>query len=348
MQLQTATFDVKWYLPKWHEWESILGTQVLYKTNHNFGQHFLLPNAKIYNTGIFANINRKFNKTILQGGLRYDYRHIHTETINAQRPGFDKNLSSFSGAFGLKQELNDHMNLRFNLASGFRAPNLAELTSKGEHEGRIEIGNVNLKNEQNIQADLNWDYSGTHIEFFANAFYNKIYHYIYLAPQHQFANTLLVYAYLQDDAYLYGGEAGWHFHPHPWDWLHIKSSFETVTGKKQTGDYLPLIPADQWKNEIRLTNNHHHKSLQKYFLSFEINRTFKARMPADEEDVYPAYTLLNMSLGADFKFHKLKANMNLSVHNLGNKTYISNLSVLREDGIPNQGRNIILGLNLSF
>jgi iron complex outermembrane receptor protein len=37
------------------------------------------------------------------------------------------------------------------------------------------------------------------------------------------------------------GEIGLHFHPHPLDWLHYETSFETVTGKKQDGDYLPLI-----------------------------------------------------------------------------------------------------------
>jgi iron complex outermembrane receptor protein len=43
------------------------------------------------------------------------------------------------------------------------------------------------------------------------------------------------------NAKLYGGEIGLHFHPHPLDWLHYETSFETVTGKKQDGDYLPLI-----------------------------------------------------------------------------------------------------------
>jgi iron complex outermembrane receptor protein len=46
-------------------------------------------------------------------------------------------------------------------------------------------------------------------------------------------------------------EIGLHFHPHPLDWLHYETSFETVTGKKQDGDYLPLIPANNWNNTIR-------------------------------------------------------------------------------------------------
>ncbi len=285
---------------------------------------------------------------MIQAGIRYDYHYIKTETVDQNRPGFRKNLSSLSGALGIKQSLADDMNLRLNIASGFRAPNLAELTSYGEHEGRIEIGNPDLKNEQNMQIDLNWDYSSTHIEFYVNGFYNHINHYIYLEPQPAPANQLLpVYQYKQNNAYLYGGEAGLHFHPHPWDWLHIKSSFETVIGKQENGDYLPLIPADQWKNEIRLTNKHHHGALKKYYWAFEINRSFEARTPETQEN-YPGYTLLNTNIGADFKYRKMTAHVFMAVRNLTNKTYISNLSVLREKNIPNQGRNIILGLDLSF
>jgi iron complex outermembrane receptor protein len=42
-----------------------------------------------------------------------------------------------------------------------------------------------------------------------------------------------VFSYIQNNAKLYGGEIGLHFHPHPW--LHYETSFETVTGKKQNG-----------------------------------------------------------------------------------------------------------------
>ena len=46
-----------------------------------------------------------------------------------------------------------------------------------------------------------------------------------------------------------------HFHPHPLDWLHYETSFESVTGKKQSrsggSEYWPLIPANNWNNTIR-------------------------------------------------------------------------------------------------
>jgi iron complex outermembrane receptor protein len=68
-------------------------------------------------------------------------------------------------------DLADDLIVRLNLASGFRAPNLAELTSNGVHEGtnRYEIGNSDLKTEQNVQSDINLEYN-SHFEFFVNGF----------------------------------------------------------------------------------------------------------------------------------------------------------------------------------
>jgi iron complex outermembrane receptor protein len=45
--------------------------------------------------------------------------------------------------------------VRLNLASGFRAPNLAELTSNGVHEGtNREIGNSDLKQNKTYNLTL--------------------------------------------------------------------------------------------------------------------------------------------------------------------------------------------------
>jgi iron complex outermembrane receptor protein len=51
------------------------------------------------------------------------------------------------------------------------SPNLAEL-SNGVHEGtnRYEVGNSDLKTEQNVQSDINLEYNNSHFEFFVNGF----------------------------------------------------------------------------------------------------------------------------------------------------------------------------------
>ena len=353
MRLNTLNLDAKWYLPEHKHLESIIGMQGMYQTNHNFGQHFLLPNALITNGGLFGTINYAKNNWALQTGLRIDARNIQTQQVGQiadadYRPEIHRNLLSFTGSLGYKTDFWNHFTARLNLASGFRAPNLAELASKGLHDEHVEIGNPNLKNEQNLQTDFNLSYENTHVEFFANAFFNKLYNYIYLAPTGQTQNTYAVYQYEQNNARLYGGEIGLHFHPHPWDWLHIDTSFETVTGQDDANNYLPLIPADQWKNNLRITKKYKNKAIKRFYVSLSANHTFEANRVSQFENKQPAYTLLSSSIGANFSWKKTDFNLNLSVHNLTDKRYISHLSVLREDNIPNMGRNIVFTVNVKL
>ncbi len=353
MDLNTFNYDAKWYLPNWNKLESIVGIQGMNQNNNNFGKIYLLPDADINSVGIFTNLLYDFKTIALQGGIRYDVRHIVTEDISElglsdYRPGFDKNLSSFTSSLGLKSKIFDKTIVRLNIATGFRSPNLSELASKGIHSGRIEIGNSNLENEQNWQGDLALEYAHTHIEFFANAFINSIANYIFLAPTGEVQEEYIIYQYEQENAQLYGGEIGLHLHPHPYDWLHFDSSYEMVIGQRDNDTYLPLIPANQWKNQLRLTNGTKHHSLEKYYLNIGVNHTFKANKISAFEVPQNDYTLLNTSLGADFKFQKVNLNTIISVHNLFDKEYISHLSVLREHEIPNMGRNILLSINLEF
>ena len=57
-------------------------------------------------------------------------------------------------SFGFKTEITEKITTRINVATGFRAPNLSELSSNGVHEGsnRYEIGNANLKNRTKFSS----------------------------------------------------------------------------------------------------------------------------------------------------------------------------------------------------
>jgi iron complex outermembrane receptor protein len=250
---------------------------------------------------------------------------------------------------GYKTNLAEDLSLRLNVASGFRAPNLAELSSNGVHEGtnRYEVGNTDLKTEQNVQTDLNLEYKNSHFEFFANGFYNHINNYIYTSPTGNKINDFDVFDYIQNNAKLYGGEIGMHFHPHPLDWLHLETSFETVTGKKQNGDYLPLIPANNWNNSIR-TEFNIKNYLKDGYATFNISSTFNQNNVSGFETESNGYSLINLGLGGKISLGKTRFDFNLNVNNLFNKSYIAHLSRLKTDEIPNIGRNIVLGLNFTI
>ena len=354
MKLKTFNYDAKYHLPKIGNFESIIGIQGMSQSNKNSGEEFLIPDATTNDFGVFGTGNYEWKTNVIQAGIRFDNRKIATTAygIAGDEGSFealDKSFDSFNASLGYKTNLVTDLTLRLNVASGFRAPNLAELTSNGVHEGtnRYEVGNPNLKTEQNVQTDVNFEYKSSHVEFFANGFYNHINHYIYTSPTGEVINDNAVFDYIQNNAKLYGGEIGLHFHPHPLDWVHYETSFETVTGKKQDGDYLPLIPANNWSNTIR-TEFKIKNWLDDGFASLQVSTTFSQGNVSGFETKSNGYTLVNLGFGGKIKFGKTAFDLNLNGNNLFDKTYIAHLSRLKADGIPNIGRNIILGLNFNI
>ncbi|MDO9037962.1 MAG: TonB-dependent receptor, partial [Lutibacter sp.] len=354
MKLKTFNYDAKYHLPKYGNLETILGIQGMHQNNKNFGEEYLIPDALTNDLGFFGTANYDWNSNVILAGLRFDNRNISTEangTIGEEGSfeAIDKSYNSFNASLGYKTNLNDNLIVRLNAASGFRAPNLAELTSNGVHEGtnRYEIGNSSLKTEQNIQTDLNIEYNTDHFEFFVNGFYNHVNNYIYTSPTGETREDNDVFKYIQNDAKLYGGEIGVHFHPHPLDWLHFESSFETVTGEKQDGDYLPLIPANNWNNTLR-TEFNIKNWLTDGFASLNVSSTFKQNKVSGFETASKGYSLVNIGFGGAVKFGKTNFDLNINANNLFDESYIAHLSRLKADDIPNIGRNFIVGVKFNL
>jgi len=354
MNLNTLNYDLKYYLPKFGKLETIIGFQGMHQTNENLGEELLIPDAVTNDFGVLATANYEWKTNVIQAGIRFDNRKVKTSAhgIIASEGYFeaiDKKFNSFNASLGYKTKLTDNLSLRLNVASGFRAPNLAELTSNGVHEGsnRYEIGNSNLKNEQNIQTDLNLEYGNSHFEFFANGFYNHINNYIFISPAGTVIDENNVYNYEQSNAKLYGGEVGIHFHPHPLDWLHFTSSFESVIGQKDNGDYLPLIPANKWNNNLK-TEFDFKNWFKKGYATINVESIFKQSNISAFETETKDYTLVNLGLGGNVNLGKTKFDLSLNANNLFDKTYVSHLSRLKTDGIPNMGRNIVLGFNFNL
>ncbi len=338
MKLKTLNFDVKYSLPIMGKFETIVGTQGMLQSNSNYGEESLIPNATTKDIGVLATSHIHFEKADIQLGARFDTRKIEVEN------GIRRSFNSFNGAAGIKTDIAEKVTARLNFATGFRAPNLAELTSDGGHQGtnRYEIGDANLKNEQNFQTDLSIEYANEHFELFANGFYNLVNNYIYLSPNGNEIDGTPVFEYVQNDAKLYGGEIGFHLHPHPIHWLHLESSFETVIGQQKDDTYLPLIPANSWTNTLRAEFSN--KIVDKGYIFVTLKSTFDQDHVSLFETETQGYDLLSAGIGGTVKLLKKDLSIALSATNLTNETYVSHLSRLKPDGIYNMGRNINLGL----
>ena len=338
MKLKTLNYDVKYHLPERGKFETIVGVQGMTQSNTNYGEETLIPDATTNDIGVLATSHIHFQRADLQLGVRYDHRKINVFS------GLQKNFNSFNAAIGLKTNLFKTLTTRINLASGFRAPNLAELASDGSHEGtnRYEIGNENLSNENNLQFDLSLEYKSDHLEFFVNGFYNAVSNYIFLSPNGDFIDEDPVFVYLQDDARLYGGEIGFHIHPHPLDWLHFESSFETVTGKRSQNNYLPLIPANALTNVLHAEFDN--KWLTNGYAFIKNNLVFSQNNTSQFETPTASYQLWSTGAGGTIEVFNNPLDLVISMTNIFDKAYISHLSRLKPDGIFDIGRNFSIEL----
>ncbi|NND79427.1 MAG: TonB-dependent receptor [Maribacter sp.] len=350
MNLSTFSYNVEYHLPEWGSLETIVGVQGMHQNNENFGEEVLIPNATTDDIGFLATSHVHFaNESGLQLGLRYDHRNIRSKESLEILPGIlDRSFNSFNVALGYKLELLKKLTARINLATGFRAPNLAELTSDGTHEGtnRYEIGNPDLTQEKNFQTDLSLEYNNKHIEFFVNGFYNSINDYIFIQPNGEVIDEVDVFVYTQENANLFGGEIGFHLHPHPLDWLHYESSFETVIGKRSNDQYLPLIPANKLTNTIRVEGNNKSDWLEAEYAFVALRSVFDQSKVDQFESTTNGYNLVDIGLGGDIKLNKIPIQVRLSANNIFDKAYISHLSRLKTDGIANIGRNISLAVSI--
>ncbi len=355
MNLSTLSYNVQYHLPKGKLLETIVGVQGMRQTNKNFGEEVLIPDALTNDAGILATSHLHFDKSDIQFGLRLDHRKITGESYgNFGDSGYiaalDRAFNSVNAAAGYRVDFLKTFIGRVNLASGFRAPSLAELTSNGVHEGtnRYEIGNGELRNEKNLQTDIALEYNNEHVEFYINGFYNPIKDYIFLQPTGEMVENDPVFRYNQQNAKLYGGEIGLHLHPHPLDWLHLESSFETVRGQLSNKSALPLIPANSLRNSLRIEFKNSKGIINKGYAFATLKSFFRQDRVSDFETPTGSYSLVDLGYGNTIALFRKECAIRITANNILNKRYISHLSRLKADGHHNMGRNISLGLSVGL
>lgn len=357
MNLATLTYETRLYFPSDAKSEYILGFQGMNQTNTNLNDREtqLLPDATTNNYSGFCLLQRTFfNNLTLQTGMRYDHKTINSKAIgtpqdlSVYREAMDKNYGSFSGSLGATYTVTEKLLLRVNFATAYRTPNLAELTSNGQHETRYEVGESNLVPENSYEFDLSTHYHSDHISFDLAGFYNRIKHYIYIAPTGEVTPSGIdMYQYMQNNSALYGGEAGIHIHPKKISWLHFETTFSTVIGKQQNGNYLPFIPANKLKIELR-AEKEKLSFIHQAFISMHSNSAFNQYHAAPDETVTNGYTLFDLSIGGKIKMQNQLIFIGLSASNIFDKKYIDHLSTLKEVNLLNPGRNIALTIKIPF
>lgn len=347
MDLNTFSYEVKTYLPSTSKSEYILGLQGANKTNrNNEAPNHVLPDADVNDFSVFGLAQYTFLKKLkAQAGIRYDFRSISTKA-ETSREAVNTDYSNSSISIGATYDLYKNILLRTNFASAYRTPNIAELTQNGMHGTRYEQGNADLKSQRSYETDLSAHYHSKYLMVDLSGFYNRIHDYIYISPTDDITSDgAKIYQYSQINSKIYGGELA--IDILPINWLKIKTSYAYLIGKQDDGNYLPFIPQNKWRFELKA---------QKKQLSFFHNPFFKIgglyaakqNNPAMFETESDNYFLLNTGIGTDLKWANQLILLSVQCNNLLNKTYIDHLSTLKGLNFYNIGRNISISLKIPF
>ena len=405
LTLNTFTYDLKYLIPEFHGWESTIGTNGMLQTNNNQGTEFIIPNYRLFDFGPFALIKRNLDKLDISAGIRYDSRHFNNDqmyTGTNPQTGFDmqvsspdstrvfskvsKTFSGISGSVGATYNFTDEISVKANVARGFRAPNISEISANGVHPGTgiYQIGNLD-KPEFSVQEDLGIFFNFDHVNGSVEVFNNNVSNYIfnqkllsYTGSDSVIVRGTQTYKFQQSNAQLYGGEANLDIHPHPLDWLHFQNSISIVNAENKGGNgvqitdssrYLPFIPPLHFHSELRADVQRKFRYFSAIYLKVGMDRYAtqnRAYLVDNTETPTPGYTLFNAGIGMDVLSRSRKKLFNVQIlgSNLTNVNYQAHLSRLKYmdfyinkagspvnitglgSGIFNMGRNISFKINI--
>ena len=364
--LHTVNYSLHYLSPVMNGWKLAAGINGMWQQSTNKGTEFLVPAYRLFDYGFFATANKTAGRFNFSGGLRFDHRHLHSDALEddgeLRFAPFSRNFNAVTGSIGMTYEVCQHLNLKFNVSRGFRAPNISELGSNGIHEGtmRYEMGNTDLKAEHSWQADLGIDYTSTYVSAQIALFANRIDNYIFLKKLadsnggEMIVSGTPAYQFASSDARLLGGEARVDVHPLPH--LHVGNSFSYVNSvqlhQPASSRYLPLTPQPRWCGDIKYEIVCGGRTFDNLFVKFAVDCNLRQNhyyAANNTETATPSYTLLNLYAGTDIKHRgKREVSLYLSGENLTDRAYQSHLSRLKyldtndatgRRGVYNMGRN---------
>jgi iron complex outermembrane recepter protein len=391
--LQTTFYDVRYNLPKFKEWETTVGSNGMYQTMQNRGDESLYPNLNLIDNGLFVFTKKKFDKLTMSGGVRADRRQLAIEklyvdasgrfqttpegSVEERFEGFSKTFSNVTGSIGAVYAVNDNLSIKTNLARGFRAPTVSEISSNGEHAGtfRYEIGNKNQKSEISFQSDIGLTLENRNIFLDIAIFQNRIQNYSYSEKVlnssggdsivNPSVSSVPTFKYTQGNAQLLGGELVLTVNPEHMRWFSFTNAYSVVraknlSAKNDSAKYLPFMPAPRLLSSVKFTR----QKLTKHLTNLYVLVEFEYHQPQNQvllayntETTTPDYGLLNLSVGTDVvnASHNTLFSLYLTAQNITDIAYQNHQNRLKyldrneitgRQGVYNIGRNVSLKLTV--
>jgi len=333
----------------------------------------LLPDADIFDLGLFAFEEYSYSDLTLNVGIRYDYREHEAEANAAMRlPDTEadetddvltQDYSVFSGSAGASYRLAEHLTLASNFSAGFRAPDIFELHAYGVHGGvqAFQIGNPYLDPERSYGIDASLRFKTEQAIAKATVYHNHIDNYIFLENLGRDttigSTTLPILAANQTDGTITGIEISGEANILPWFRLDVAYSATTSENSKTSED-LPLMPADRITAGVRFSRpakgilgNSYAEVHMKHVMSKKSAGVYE---PFSQFDIVPfgtasteSYTTFSAGIGLIFNFNNQPISVFLEVENLLDEAYVDFLDTYKGYALS-MGRNICLRIQVPF
>ena len=402
LHLSTFTYDFKYSFNLNNGYETTVGVNGQYQ-NNTIGDatEFPIPAYHQFDIGPFIIMKKSFGKLDLSGGARIDSRSFHGQaayidtagkypvlfnpsnaamppTVISQFSALNKTFSGFNGSFGAAYNFSNNFLLKANIARGFRAPSIAELSANGPDPGSqiYHIGNNNFKPEFSTQEDIGMFVTLPNVSFSVELFNNNIQNYIFQQQELNADGSPVLtqgyntFTYVQSKARINGGEISLDIHP--LSWLHFENSIALTYGQNLgTGGpvadslkYLPFIPPLHTHSELKGNFSKGFGSLKNVygFVGFDHFSAQNRFFSAYGTETYTAgYNLLSAGIGTELVNAAGQTWVKLFIEgtNLGNVNYQSNMSRLKyfdnanvpagvQPGIFNMGRNVSFRVVVPF
>lgn len=348
--LKTGTVDLKLHHKPIGNLFGTIGISGMAQRNETLAEEKLIPEFVLYNFGTFVYEELKINQFNLSAGLRFDTRTLNvgaTPELNVEAQ--QRTYNAFSGNIGAVWRITEPFAFAVNAGRAWRAPTAFELFVDGVHEGtaRFETGDSNLSPESSYNIDASLRYVSSAFQTELSVYNNEINDYIFPNPTNEFdpESGFRKFQYEKANARIYGLE--YSLQAHARDWLILSGGYSIVRGNnKKIDDPLPLMPADKLTLGARLTTPEM-GTLLNPFLSVETQIIAKQDRVANFETQTGGYTLIDASLGSEFRIGSRKMNVILQAENIFDEGYRSHLSRYKDFAL-NPGRNIKLKIEIPF
>jgi iron complex outermembrane receptor protein len=357
MVLMSGLYNLQWLQQPWKNTEWIVSHSSTFENNSNYGSRIIIPDANMFESNLASFLKHSAGRIILEAGAGGTEKYIQTfrtRGVNTpERPihPFNRNTVAWNGMLGIVYNPDSIWNFKLNAATGVRAPNLAELSSNGLHEGifTYEIGDPTMRNERNLNVDLGINYTTDILSFALSVYDNRFRDFIYLQPTGEDFFGFPVFRFRQQNARLRGGEAGIRYSPAVLKGVEISASFSTITGTTADGKYIPYMPASKAGGSLKYSL-HDSKKLNGFYITAGMDYVFAQDHPAENETGTPSYILVNAGFGGTILVHKKTVEAALICNNLLNEKYVDHLSRFKftDHTLYNIGRNISLDIRIPF